>query len=224
MIGALLPAVKDRLVLPLIVRPPKRESVLCPDNKGRPFAACRDEGFLKRMQFRRGHANIKPAFADGQHVDAGIVKKSLKPIAKVVIHNRAVVAAHLVLGRIAVVDIVGRIREHHVGQRTLKHALDVFKDRAVAAKQTMVAENINVARLGNGINGCFGNGVFVGVASGSIAFQKTGKFFVRETRKFQIKPIILQRIKFAAQDIIIPSGVECELVIRNDIGALIFFV
>ena len=47
---AFLPAVKDRLVLALIIRASQREGVFRPYNKSRPFAACGYKRFLQRMQ------------------------------------------------------------------------------------------------------------------------------------------------------------------------------
>jgi hypothetical protein len=52
MVGAVLPAVEDWLVLPLIVRTPEREGVLGPDHECQPLAAGLAEGFLQPVELR----------------------------------------------------------------------------------------------------------------------------------------------------------------------------
>ena len=49
MIRAFLPAIEDRLVLPLLIRATEREGVLGPDHKGRPMATGRLESGLQGM-------------------------------------------------------------------------------------------------------------------------------------------------------------------------------
>ncbi len=52
------PAVQDRLVLPLVIRPAKREVVLRPDHEGGPVAARVGERLVQRMQLRRGDRRV----------------------------------------------------------------------------------------------------------------------------------------------------------------------
>ena len=56
-------------------------------------------------------------------------------------------AAQLVLRRVGVVDIVGRIAERHVRELPAEHPLDVGQHRGVAAQQAVVAQDPEVARL-----------------------------------------------------------------------------
>jgi hypothetical protein len=57
-----------------------------------------------------------------------------------------VLAAQLVLGRVRVVHIVGRVAERHVGELAAEHPLDVGQHRGVAAQQAMVAQDPEIAR------------------------------------------------------------------------------
>jgi len=69
------PAIKDRLILALIVGPPQRETVLGPYHEGRPMPACFHERRLQRVQFARGHADVNRARRVGVDQNAGVVKK-----------------------------------------------------------------------------------------------------------------------------------------------------
>src|SRR5918996_4810584 len=57
-VGTVLPAVQDRLVLALVVGAPKREGVLRPDDERRPPTAGGPESPLQRVQLRAAHADI----------------------------------------------------------------------------------------------------------------------------------------------------------------------
>src|ERR1017187_4821063 len=58
-VRALTPAVEDRLVLPLVVRPPHRERVLRPDYGRAPVAARLAEDALQSGDLRGRHADIE---------------------------------------------------------------------------------------------------------------------------------------------------------------------
>jgi hypothetical protein len=71
------------------------------------------------------------------------MQERFEAAAESVVQDRAVLAAQLVLRRVGIVDIVGRIAEGHAGE----HPLDVGRERGVAAEQAMVAEHPEVAGL-----------------------------------------------------------------------------
>ena len=62
-------------------------------------------------------------------------------------------APELVLRRVGVVDIVGRIAKGHVRELAAEHALDVGQHRGVAAQQAVVAQHPEVARLADRLLG-----------------------------------------------------------------------
>jgi hypothetical protein len=52
MVSPFLPAIEDRFILPLIIRAAQCETVLGPDDEGRPVSARLGEGGLERVQLR----------------------------------------------------------------------------------------------------------------------------------------------------------------------------
>jgi hypothetical protein len=166
--------------------------------------------------------NVKRAFADGQHIDASVVKKLLEAIAQVIVHDGAVGAAHLVLGGVAVIHVVRRIRENHVGQRAVQHPFDVRQHGAVAAKQKVVAQPPKVARFADRRFRRFRHGVFVGLTFGHVRFGQQGRqFVVGKTDDGHIEILRSQGCHFGAQQIVVPSGIKCQLVVGDDVGALL---
>ena len=75
------------------------------------------------------------------------MQERLEAGAEIVVQDRPVLAAQLVLGRVGVVDVVGRIAERHVRELAAEHPLDVGQHRGVAAQQAVVAQDPEVARL-----------------------------------------------------------------------------
>ena len=80
-------------------------------------------------------------------------RNASNPGAEAVVQDRAVLAAQLVLGRIGVIDIVGRVAERHVRELTAEHMLDICEDRGVAAQQAVVAEDPEVTRFADRVLG-----------------------------------------------------------------------
>ena len=74
-----------------------------------------------------------------------IVQERLEAGAEIVVQDRPVLAAELVLGRVGVVDIVRAVGEAHVRELPAEHPLDVGQHRGVAAQQPVVAEHPEVA-------------------------------------------------------------------------------
>ena len=82
-----------------------------------------------------------------EDVDAGVVQERLEAGAEIVVQDRPVLAAQLVLRRVGVIDVVGRVAERHVRELPAEHPLDVGQHRGVAAQQAVVAQDPEVARL-----------------------------------------------------------------------------
>ena len=116
-VAALLPAVQDRLVLALVVGAAEGEGVLGPDDERRPLAAGGCERLLQRVQLGRAHAQVHGALGDAEDVDAGVVQERLEAGAEIVVQDRPVLAAELVLRRVGVVDVV-----RAVGRSTCRRA------------------------------------------------------------------------------------------------------
>src|SRR5690348_1233539 len=85
MVGALFPAVEDRLVLALVVGTAEREGVLGPDDKRGPLAARLLERLLQPVELRRRHADVDGALGQRQKIDAGIVEQRAEVLAERVV-------------------------------------------------------------------------------------------------------------------------------------------
>ncbi len=145
-IGALLPAVQDRFVLALVIRPPEREGVLRPDHEGRPLAAGLAERLLQRVELRRRHADVDRALGHGQDVDAGVVEQARRnssPRASFMIGR--FLPRSLSFGRVGIVHVVRWIGERHVGEFAAQHLLDIGQHRGVAAQHAMLAADPQIA-------------------------------------------------------------------------------
>ena len=76
-------------------------------------------------------------------------RKASKPAPRLSFRICRLFAPQLVLGRVAVVHVVGRIRPGHVRQLTAQHPLEIGADRRVTAKQPVVTQDPEIARLGD---------------------------------------------------------------------------
>ena len=124
-ISSLLPAIENGFVLALVVSATEREGVLRPDDEGGPLATCINPSLLQCVQLRRAHAHIASTLGHDQEVQAGVVEELVEPIAQGIVHDATVFAAHLVLGVVAIVHVVGWISERHVCELTIHQPLNV---------------------------------------------------------------------------------------------------
>ena len=69
-----------------------------------------------------------------------IQQECLEAATEVIVQDRPVLTTQLVLRRVGVVDIVGRVAEGHVRELPAEHHLDVGQRRRIAAQQAVVAE------------------------------------------------------------------------------------
>jgi hypothetical protein len=74
-------------------------------------------------------------------------RKVSKPEPRIVVQNLSRIAPELVLGRAAIVDIVGRIGEGHVGELPAEHTLDVGEHGRVTAQEPVLIQHPQIARL-----------------------------------------------------------------------------
>jgi hypothetical protein len=110
-------------------------------------------------------------------VGAGVVEKGLEAAAEVVVHDRPVLAAELVLGRVGVIHVVGRIAERHVGDLLAERPLDVGQHRRIAAQHPVVAQEPEVAWLADRLLGRLRN-LVLGIVRGSAIGQRQQPFQV----------------------------------------------
>ena len=120
--------------------------MLGPDDEGRPLAAGGRERPLQSVQLGAAHGDVDRTLGHADEVGAGVGEERLEAVAKIVVEDLAALAALLVLGRVAVVDIVRRVGPGHVGQRATEHPLDIREHGGVAAQQAVLAQQPEIAR------------------------------------------------------------------------------
>ncbi len=85
-----------------------------------------------------------------------------------------------------VIDPIRWVRDHQVRLDTAEHALDVRGDGAVAAEETVPAEQPQIARLGDRVLGQRRRVVGIGQAFGLVR-QERGEFEFAEAGERKIK-------------------------------------
>jgi hypothetical protein len=126
---ALGPSVQDRLVLALVVGTAQREGILRPDDEGRPFATGGAERGLQHIEFAGRHRHVDATAAMCHRGRQRRQQEVVEAIAQVVVQDRAILAAHLVLGAVGVVHVVRRVGENHVRCVALHQPVIAFRRR-----------------------------------------------------------------------------------------------
>ena len=92
----------------------------------------------------------------------------------------------------------------------------------VADEQPVVAENPQIARDRDRRLRKFRNRVFVGQPLRRILRgEQPRQLFVLEADESEIEVLVLQRRKFSAKQLVVPAGVQRELIVRDDVRALL---
>ena len=103
---------------------------------------------LQDIQRRRRHADVDRALSHREDVGAGSAEHCLEVLARMVVQDRPMLAALLVLGRVGVVHAVRRIGEAHVGQFTGQDLLYIGEDRGITAQDPMLTAESTGRRAG----------------------------------------------------------------------------
>ena len=158
-----------------------------------------------------------PGIVDEVVMGAGGEQEGIEAISQVVVQDRAVLAAQLVLGAVRVVDIVGRIQEGHVCELGTEQALVVGRDGGIATQHLVVTQQPQVTRLGDDTRLRLGDRIVVrqtvaaGVGIGEQRFQGVRV----EADQPEIEVRELELTQFEPQQLLVPAGVFGDAVIRN---------
>ena len=176
------------------------------------------ERLVQRVQLRGRHADVDRALGHRQHVGAGIAQELFEAVAEIVVGDLPLLAAELVLHRRAVVHVVRWIGEDHVGQAAGQDLLHSLHLRGIAAEQPVLAQHPDIA--GHGDRGLrrLRHRVFVGVAGVDLfrVAEQILDLLVGEADDVEIEAVLLERLQFDAQHLLIPSGVERQPVVGQN--------
>ena len=132
-------------------------------------------------------------------------------------------AAELVLGRVGVVDVVGRIAERHVRELAAEHPLDVGQHRGVAAQQAVVAQDPEVARLADRLLRRLRD-LVLGLIARRLAVgerQQPLQLGGVEADQVEVEALVPQPRQLLRQQRVVPAGLQGELVVGDQVRPLL---
>ena len=148
-------------------------------------------------------------------------RNASKPAAEIVVQDLPLVAPQLVLGRVAVVHVVRRIGEGHVGELAAEHPLDVGQHRRVAAEQPVLTEHPQIARLRDRLLRQRRRLVVLGQARLALARQQPLQLALAEADQPEVEAELGKVRQLEPQQRLVPAGVQRQLVVGQHIGALL---
>ena len=122
-------------------------------------------------------------------------------------------------------DSVGRIGQQQVRSFAVHEQSDVFLVGRVTADETVLSDRPHVAALHEGSllqSGGKGEAVILYIFITAVRKQ-VGKFRLVEAGQQRIKVRSLQSLDLYAQKLLVPSGVHCHAVVRDDVRFLLGF-
>ena len=119
-------------------------------------------------------------------------------------------APQLVLRRVGVVDVVGRIAKGHVRELAAEHPLDVGQHRGVAAQQAVVAQHPEVARLADRLLGRLRD-LVLGIVRPGLAVgdrQQPLELGGIEADQVEIEALVPEPGQLRGQQLLAPAGLS----------------
>ena len=214
----LLPAVKARLVLPLIRRAPQHQGLLLPDTAAGEVEPCGS----KRL------AKIQPLSVGVEYINGGIIRHDLLHIRKGIEEKiEKLLRCHVVIfdfpGAALVVHVVGRVGDDKIRLAAVHEGSEGFFFGAVTADEPMPSQYPDVSRLREGRLLQFGIHVEIIIFSfNAIVKQLRQLLFVKAGEK-RIKIYRLQGLDLHTQKLFIPACVHRHTVVGNDVGFFLRF-
>ena len=139
-----LPAKKTRLMLPLVRAAPQHQGILLPDAAAGQVKACVFECLAEvqplgiGMEYIDGSIRLHVLF----HIDEGREEELVELIVR-----------HIVIldftGCFFHIDVIRRVRQHHVGLLPRHQPFIGFRQRRIAADDTVITENPDISFPGN---------------------------------------------------------------------------
>ena len=214
----LLPAVKARLVLPLVGGASQHQRLLLPDTAAGEI----EPSSVKSL------SEIQPLSVGVEHIDGGIVRHDLLHIGKGIKEEvEKLLRCHVVVldfpSAALVVHIVGRVGDDEVCFAAVHESGVGFLLGTVAADEPMPPQRPDVAGLREGRLLQLGIHIKI-ILFGFNAIVKELRqlLFVKAGEK-RVKICRLQRLNLHTQKFFIPACVHCHAVVGNDVGLLLGF-
>ena len=118
-------------------------------------------------------------------------------------------------------DVVGRIGEHEPGSLLIKQGRIGFRIAGVAAQQLVIAKLPEISQTGDGLRS--NRRLPIGGIIGRLLARSVGQqidFRCLEAGDLDVELEVKARqvLEFDRQDLLIPPGIEGELVVGDDIG------
>ena len=148
-------------------------------------------------------------------------RNASKPLPRLSFRILRLLAAQLVLGRVAVVHVVGRIGEGHVGELALQHPLDIGQHRRVAAQQPVLTQHPQIARLRDRLLRQRRRLVVLGQARPAVARQQPLQLARAEADQPEVEAELREIRQLEPQQRLVPAGVQRQLVVGQHVGALL---
>ena len=207
-----LPAIQDRFILPLVIGPAQRESVLRPDHERGPVAAGLGECLVQRVQLRGRHADVDRAFRHRQQVRAGVAQELVEFAAQIVVGDLAASCAVLVLrNRRCTAD---RRRPCRPSRRPgpSPPRPSAWRRRTAAGARPAPRRRPSTVIAVSCVSGTASSSVSPTLRLFRVAEQVL-EFLVGEADQVEIEAVLLERLQFDAQHLLVPSGVERQPVV-----------
>ena len=115
---------------------------------------------------------------------------------------------------------VGRVGQNQISGFAVHQTVDVFSGSRVAAQQAVPTDCPKISLFDKG--GFFECGsqikiVVLRIAGGRVG-QELFQIVVVKSEQRQIESVVLQIGKLDAEHLFVPSSIECQLIVREDIG------
>ena len=219
MLPVLQKAVKNRLMLPLVIRAPKHEGILHPDTHPGKVKACVHKRLaeIQPLRVRMEHIRRAAFFQMRRHFLEGIVQKSVElPVLHAVILDGKPAAA-------PECDIIRRVRHDEVCFLPVHERRHVFCTGGIAAHQPVPAHRPDIAPLHERrFLQCGGKvEIIILYIFFPIPGKKVGNLVFAEACQRYIKIRALQTFNLNAEHLLIPPRIQSHAVIRKDIGFLL---
>ena len=201
----------------MVIAPAEGEAILSPDqlradlevafleaglDRRRELAGVPDVGDVAREQ-RPGRAPVRL-----------VVVVDLAELARVQVHAGAGAP-----GRV-IIDAVGRVGDHESRGDTVQRPSHVLGARGIAADQPVATEDPHVTQAADRVCRSLGRVVRVGQPGRAIHGQR-GDLVEREAGHAQVEIERLQIGELDPEQRLVPTGVQGELVVGDDVGALL---
>lgn len=215
-------AVEDRLMLKLIAAKAPREGIFSPDDLATDREAGRLQRVLKFPLPGRGMANVQRGA--WLHNRTARTKRSFQKLLELGIGHAVALNRELFFCIACVLDVVGRIGENQIRRIADHQPCNVALVCRVPDEQLVTPQDPKVPGNRDWRLRQIRNRIFIRETFRGILFRKQSRQLrILKADQIEVEVLRLQRRKLSAEKFLIPSGVQRELVVRDDVRSLLRF-